>query len=226
MFSIENDKITTMFLVILLAICLVFAGGEIDKEVAKEEQTTIQEIDTTKLEKYERKVLIKAKVGKEPGEIGVIGEGAIPEEEALWDGCMEGPKGIAVDSTGHIFILDGLNKRILKFSPDGRYIRAVNLANFDNGLLVGNLENRLFIDSEGNFFIKERVIKLDEKIKYIYSYDKNGKLLGRKGDMPRTALNTEGRSVSGTISKFTMALVKNVVYEYNYPGIRFHESLG
>ena len=201
---VQQRIIKFIITLVFLAIGFIFAGGRDNKEAVNETQISIPGIDTTKLEKYERKVIIKAKVGKEPGEIGVIGEGPIPEGEALWEGSMEGPKGIAVDNVGYIFVLDALNKRILKFSPEGGYIKAINLANFDNSLLLGSTENRLFIDSEGNFFIKERAIKLDEKIRCICSYDKNGKLLRGKQDMPRTVSHMKNKSVSSTISKFTI----------------------
>jgi len=198
---LNHKTIRTIGMIILLAIGLSFAGGKSDKEVKKD--TNLWKIDTIKLEKYERKVIIKAKVGKGPGEIGVIGEGPMPEEMALWEGSMEGPKGIAVDDLGNIFILDALNKRILKYSPDGRFLSTVNLVDFNNELL-GNSENRLFIDSEGNFFIKERMIGFGEKIRYIYKYDKNGKLLAQRGDMPKAILNMDRKYVSSTVSRFTM----------------------
>ncbi len=201
MLSIRSSKIIPMLILLVGFLC---AGGMSDKDaVVSENQEVLQGSDTTKLEKYERKVIIKAKVGKGPGELGVIGEGPMPKELALWDGSMEGPKGIAIDSEGYIYILDALNKRVLKFSQEGTYIRAINLDNFNNEL-SGNLENRLFIDSEGNFFIKESVIELGQKIRCKYTYDENGELLGRMKDMPSSAGNMERKSVSSTISKFTV----------------------
>lgn len=214
---LKINKVITIMFVFLLVSGLSFAGGRNNKEVVSKEQTTIQEIDTTKLEKYEKKVIIKAKVGKGPGEIGVMGLGDLPEE-LIWEdsGDMEGPKGIAIDSAGYIYILDALNKRILRFSPDGRYIGAINLVGFHNRTVEGSLENHLFIDSEGNFFIRDYVIKLDERVKYVYRYDKNGKLLGQKGDMPKSVMGREGKVISSTIPKFTeiKAIKDTTVFYY------------
>jgi len=164
-------------------LCLVSLAGPEEREETK--------IDTTKLEKYQRKVIIKAKVGEGPGEIGVIGEGT-----------MEGPKGITVDSSGNIFILDNVNKRIVKFSHSGKYLRIISLSDLET--YMEGLDNHLLIGEDGNFYIKRRAIILGEKIRCKYKYDKNGRIIDRDVDIPKSVLNMQGKTVNGDVPKFTI----------------------
>jgi len=200
---VKQKIIKIIITLVFLAIGFIFAGGRDNKEVVKERQIFTQEIDTTKLEKYERKVIIKAKVGKGPGEIGVIGEGR-----------EEGPEGIAVDSAGNVFILDQINKRILKFSPNGKYQKLISIPNIESEF--AGLENHLFMDENGNFYIRDRVARLGDRIKY--KYDRNGNTLGREFDMPKSLLNMQGKCVTGNIGKIK-ADRDTVLYYYIYDSI-------
>jgi len=184
---VQQRIITFITTLAFLAIGFSFAGGKSDKEVVREKQISIQEIDTTKLEKYERKVIIKAKVGKGPGEIGVIGEGT-----------EEGPKGIAVDSAGNVFILDQINERIIKFSSSRKYRKLISIPIIASDL-VGLEENHLFIDDEGNFYIRVRIPRVGDRIKY--KFDGDGNVLARDINMPKSLLNMQGKSVTGNLCK-------------------------
>ncbi|HIE44552.1 MAG TPA: hypothetical protein EYP78_07160 [Candidatus Omnitrophica bacterium] len=189
------SKVSLGLWVVLLVVGFVYGGGQ---------DTDRFPYDTTGLEKYERKVIIKAKVGKGPGEIGVIGEGPIPVEEVLWEeGTMEGPKGIAVDSAGYIFILDALNKRIVKFSPDGEYCKSIMLPEFKTHLEGLNI-NHLVIGEDASFYITKRTIKLGDKKICHLQYDENGKIIDKEAEVPNSALKIQGKIVSSDVDKFTM----------------------
>jgi hypothetical protein len=192
---LNHKTITTIGIIILLAIGLSFAGGRSDKEV--KEETNLWKIDTTKLEKYERKVIIKAKVGKGPGEIGVIGEGE-----------TVGPSGIAIDDKGQIYILDGINHRISKFSQKGEYITSIVLSEKLN-LPTATIDNVLFIDENNNFYVK-----IPETEVVAYKFDSMGKLIETKEQFPKYLLNTQHKSVKEDFSSFLVKADKNRIISY------------
>jgi hypothetical protein len=39
------------------------------------------------------------------------------------DGCFDCPKGVAIDSSDNIYVLDDQNCRVQKFSPDGKFLK-------------------------------------------------------------------------------------------------------
>jgi hypothetical protein len=153
------------------------------------------------IQKYEREVIITAKVGIGPGELGVIGEGPIPEAEALWDVTMEGPKGIAVDSMGNIYILDNLNRRVVKFSDEGKYIAHVILIDIEK--YQEGLENHLFVDDENHMYIKTRTVRFGEPNLCKYIYDKEGGLLKTDTEMPKSLQNMENKIIACDINRYT-----------------------
>ena len=109
----------------------------------KEESSwlSVYNIDTTKMERYERKVLFEVKVGKGPGELGMIREG---------DG--DGPMGIAVDSAGYIYIFDNVNNRILKYSPEGICEKEIRI-NEKIDLGVKDIHNFLILAQDNKFYL-------------------------------------------------------------------------
>jgi predicted membrane-bound mannosyltransferase/DNA-binding beta-propeller fold protein YncE len=64
-----------------------------------------------------------------------------------------GPRGIAVDSQGRVFVADTGNKRILVFDSDGNFISQIG----NEGLAVGQFEEPvgLVIDKQGNLYIAD-----------------------------------------------------------------------
>jgi DNA-binding beta-propeller fold protein YncE len=57
---------------------------------------------------------------------GIFGQGETPES-------FYGPRGLAVDSTGRVFVADTGNKRIVVFDSDGNYITQFGAAGLDAG---------------------------------------------------------------------------------------------
>lgn len=54
-------------------------------------------------------------------------------EDPTTQAAFWGPRGVAVDSNGHVYVADTGNKRIAVFDSDGNYITAFGTAGFDPG---------------------------------------------------------------------------------------------
>lgn len=98
----------------------------------------------------EAEVVASATVGAGPGQVGIAGGGE-----------MRGPDSAGVDDRGRVYVLDGVNARVLRFSADGRFDRDFPLpdAGFedlevsrDRFAVLSRLDDRrvlLFDESEG-----------------------------------------------------------------------------
>jgi DNA-binding beta-propeller fold protein YncE len=77
---------------------------------------------------------------------GYFGTGEAPD--ALW-----GPRDVAVDSQGRVFVTDTGNKRVVVYDPDGNFITQFGTAGLEQGQFdepVG-----LAIDNQGNIYITD-----------------------------------------------------------------------
>ena len=119
----RHKALKVIGIIILLAIGFSFAGGKSDKEVVREKQISIQEIDTTKLEKYEKKVIIDARWGSGPGEFGKIDN---------LEGPSVGPAAFTVSSDGCIYVLDNINERIQKFDSKGNFVMELKYDKYES----------------------------------------------------------------------------------------------
>jgi sugar lactone lactonase YvrE len=80
------------------------------------------------------------------GTAGVSGDG--PD-------TFNGPTDVAVAPNGDIFVSDGhVNSRIVKFSPDGKFIKAWGKKGSGPGEF--NLPHTMFFDSQGRLFVGDR----------------------------------------------------------------------
>jgi len=96
-------------------LCLVSLAGPEEREETK--------IDTTKLEKYEKRVIIDAKWGSGPGEFGKVDN---------IEGPSTGPAAFTISSKGNIFVLDNVNNRVQKFDGQGNYISEFDYKRYKN----------------------------------------------------------------------------------------------
>ncbi len=91
------------------------------------------------------------------------------------DGQLNNPAGIAFDSTGNIYVVDGLNNRIQKFDSTGTYLS--KFGSFGAG--DGQFRNPtgIVIDSTGNIYITDsnnnRVEKFDSTGTYVSQFATN-----------------------------------------------------
>jgi len=81
------------------------------------------------------------------------------------DGLFHGPKGIAVDNRGYIYVVDSGNCRIQKFDPEGRF----NLAFGKQGEYEGDFKNPSDIT-----VLNEQIFISDTNLKKIAVYDQYG----------------------------------------------------
>lgn len=90
--------------------------------------------DSVPIEEYVPKVIIEGKWGTGPGEFGVAWTYAtditVPQNESGEIPPIY-PDSIAVNSKGEIYLLDSVNNRIQKFSPEGKYVLSLPVESYN-----------------------------------------------------------------------------------------------
>lgn len=88
------------------------------------------------------------------------------------DGQFYGPRSIATDQQGNVYVTDTGNKRVQKFSADGRFLAAFGGAGTDLGLF--NEPVGIVADHSGNFYVadtwNQRIQKFGPDFKPIASW--------------------------------------------------------
>ena len=90
-------------------------------------------------------------------------------EAQILPGAFWGPRGIALDKEGNVYVADTGNKRVQKFTPDGVYLGAWG----GGGVVPGRFEEptSLAIDQEGHIYVadtwNQRVQKFDADFNFI-----------------------------------------------------------
>ena len=69
------------------------------------------------------------------------------------NGELESPHGIAIDSSGFVYVADGWNNRIQVFTPEGQYITKFGGSGFDPGWL--NFPTYLCVTANGRVFVSD-----------------------------------------------------------------------
>src|SRR3972149_6699925 len=88
------------------------------------------------------------------------------------DGEFADPQGVAVDSTGNIYVADTDNDRIQKFNSNGNFILTFGTLGFGNGQFDG--PQGVAVDSTGNIYIADtfnnRIQKFDSNGNFILTF--------------------------------------------------------
>jgi uncharacterized protein (TIGR03663 family) len=99
------------------------------------------------------------------------GGAAVGEEGFFW-----GPRDIAIDTVGNVYVTDTGNKRVQAFAPDGQFLGQWGGFGVEDGLMdepVG-----IAIDQEGNIYLadtwNQRVQKFDKDFKFVSKWPISG----------------------------------------------------
>ncbi len=105
------------------------------------------------------------------GSYGATGGAAVGEEGFFW-----GPRDIAVDAAGDVYVTDTGNKRVQVFSPDGEFLDQWGGFGVEDGQMdepVG-----LATDEEGNIYVadawNQRVQKFDQDLEFVTQWPITG----------------------------------------------------
>jgi len=91
-------------------------------------------------------------------------------------GNFWGPRDIAIDAEGNLYVTDTGNKRVQKFTPDGQFLQAWG----GGGIIPGSFEEPvgIDIDAQGNIYVADtwnrRIQKFDANFAPILQWDVSG----------------------------------------------------
>ena len=93
-----------------------------------------------------------------------------------FEGLFYGPRDIAIDPDGNLYVTDTGNKRIQKFDPEGKFLG--QWGGYGTGPGQFNEPVGIAIDSEGNIYVadtwNQRVQKFDRNFNYLTSWPIHG----------------------------------------------------
>ncbi len=106
--------------------------------------------------------------------LGAFGSFANVQQDAQAEpGKFWGPRGIAIDAAGNLYVTDTGNKRVQKFTPDGQFLQAWG----GGGIIPGAFEEPvgIGIDEQGNIYVADtwnrRVQKFDANFNPLLQWD-------------------------------------------------------
>jgi len=104
--------------------------------------------------------------------------------EGAEEGQLQGPRGVAVDGAGFIYVADSGNHRIQKFAPDGQFVAAFGRQSFADdeiGVPLGfNEPWGLAVDENGDIYVADT---WNHRIQYL---DAQGRVLNNWGEFGQT----------------------------------------
>lgn len=96
-------------------------------------------------------------------------------------GQLSGPKGMAIDSSGNIWVADANNDRVQKFNSKGEYLTGFGLSGTGNGQFDEPMD--VAITAAGDLWVtdagNERVQKFDSTGKYLTQFGSEGTQAGK-----------------------------------------------
>ncbi len=110
-------------------------------------------------------------------------------------GKFWGPRGIAIDAAGNLYVTDTGNKRVQKFSPNGQFLQAWG----GGGIIPGAFEEPvgIDIDEQGNIYVADtwnrRVQKFDPNFNPILQWEVDGWASESVVNKPFLAVGPDGR---------------------------------
>lgn len=119
--------------------------------------------------------------GKQVGTIGSVGDG---------DGKFRLPLGVATDKSGNVYVVDMMQGRVQKFSPDGAYLASVGTVGDTPGTFAR--AKHIAVDSDGIVYV------VDAAFQNVQMFDDQLRLLlafGAAGDFPGSMNLPAGISV-------------------------------
>lgn len=93
-------------------------------------------------------------------------------QATLGTGQLTGPRGIATDSSGNLYVADAVGHHIVVFDPSGKFIRTIGSKGAGPGQF--NEPSGVSVDVDGNIYVADtwnaRVVKLDHNGTFITSW--------------------------------------------------------
>lgn len=148
---------------------------------------------------------VRASPGTGPGQLGLQGNPARADEDAL------GPPSFAVGPAGSLWVLDALNRRVVRFDPRGHALAAFALAAARD---VPVLEADITVSDEGHLFLFSA-----GELPTLGEYDAAGRLLVA-GVLPATFRGASQLLFGRTRPLFVMQNGQAVRVELSWGGLK------
>ncbi len=132
------------------------------------------------IEKQKREVVFKTAWGSGPAELGRI----IPQEAS-----PEGPMSFVIDSSGNIFVLDQLNKRVQVYDETGKHIKTIPIpAVTFSDIAIGESGNLFLLDR----YVSEMVVLIDDEGEILKKVNLIGKGIMETGSLSEIYSREDG----------------------------------
>jgi tripartite motif-containing protein 71 len=125
------------------------------------------------------------------------------------DGQFKTPSGIAIDSSGNVYVADVLNHRIQKFSSDGRFITKWGSSGAADGQFLG--PSGIAVDASANIYVADsidnRIQKFSSDGRFITKWGSSGAADGQFNQPMGIAIDSSSHvyivdSMNGRIQVF------------------------